>query len=179
MLKKPNKIQIDYSAPDIYQYYIDTYGNLHDLSQKQFTGITNEFYDKVIDLMIYHNIEFSFPKRLGNLRLIKYKTRFKLNKEGKLDKRKLRPNWQATKEMWKRIYPDVSLEEISLIKNKPLVFHENKHTEGYNLKWFWDKFSCNCPNKSAYSFDMARNNDRKLARALQQEELELNYYIQK
>lgn len=178
MNRGKNKVVIDYSSPDIYKYYCNKTGNPHKLSQKQFTEITKQFFSEVIDMLIFDNIEFTFPKRLGNLRIIKYKNKVKLNEDGTLDKRKLRPNWKATRELWRKMYPGMSWEQIVAISDKKMVFHENKHTDGYNLKWYWDRTTCLVPNYTAYSLEIARRNDRRLAEALKNEENELNYYTQ-
>lgn len=176
MKRGSNKIQIDFSAPDIYKHYVDTTGNPKKLSQKQYTTITKEFFETVTDMMIFDNIEFTFPKRLGNIRILKYKTKIKLNSEGKLDKRVLRPDWGKTRKLWKKEYPDKTWEEIVQIKNKPVVFHENKHTEGFSHMWKWDRTTCNVPNYVAYSLEISRHNDRKLAKALKNEDNELDFY---
>ena len=178
MTRGKNKFHSDFSSPDIFKYYCEEAGNKKGLTQKQFTTITKEFFAEVINLLIYDNIEFTFPGRLGNLRVLKFRNKFKLNKEGNLDKRKLRPNWKATKDLWKKIYAGKSWEEITALDNKPIVFHENKHSDGYNFKWYWDKLTCTVPNHTAYSIDISRKNDRKLAKALQDEDNDLNYYTQ-
>ena len=63
--------------------------------------------------------------------------------------------------------------------NKKLVFHLNKHFGGYNAKWFWDKSTCAVVNQSAYSLTMTRENKRKLAKAIFDENAEVDYYEQK
>lgn len=176
MTRSKNKISVEYSSPDIYKYYCDTYGNPKELSQKQYTTITKEFFSKIIDMMIFDNIEFTFPRRLGNVRIVRFKNKLCLNTYGTLDKRRLRPDWKRTKDMWERLYPGKTWDEVVSIKGKPMVFHENKHTEGYSHIWKWDKTTCNVINHTAYSLEIARKNDRRLAAALQDDNNELNFY---
>lgn len=173
-----NKIPVDYSTPDIIKYYNKKTGNPRKLSQKQFSTITKDFFSQIIQMIIFENIEFTMPNRMGSVRVIKSKQKIKLTPDGKLDKRKLRPNWGATRKLWKQEYPTLSWEEIIKLDNKRIIFHENKHTEGYKHRWCWDKSTCAVSNITAYKLDIARVNDRKLAKALKNEDNELNFYTQ-
>ena len=88
--------------------------------------------------------------------------------EGKIEKRYLRPDWKATKELWAR-------DTIAKAK-KQLVFHLNKHFNGFNCKWYWDKRTCAVPNESAYSLRMIRENKRALSKVNFDEDLDVDYY---
>jgi len=60
-----------------------------------------------------------------------------------------------------------------------LVFHLNKHFNGYNAKWFWDKSTCIVHNQTAYSLTLSRANKRKLSEAIFDEDLDVDYFEQK
>lgn len=176
MYKSKNKVQIDFGAPDIYKYYCEKTGNPLKLSQKQFTKITKNFFEVTTDKMMLENFEMVFPKRLGNLRIVKEKYKVKLTPEGDLDKRKLKVDYAATKKMWREEYPDKTMEEIFTIPQKPVIYHQNKHTNGYICKWYWDKRTCMVRNATYYKFSSARAVKRKLAKLLKNTELNLNFY---
>lgn len=118
---------------------------------------------------------FYFPDRLGCLKVVQFKQKIKLLDNGTLDKRRLRANWKATKELWSRLYPDKSWKEIVAIKDKPIVYHENKHSSGLNYRWRWDKSTAYVKNCTVYRLNISRTNDRKLAKALKNRDLNLYY----
>lgn len=171
------KIRTDYGAIDIYNLYCKNTSNPRKLSQKQYTNILKRFFEEIINNIIYKSFEFNLPHRLGNIRIKKSKVKIKLDKDGKLDKTKLAPDWEACRKLWAREYPDKTWEEIIAIKDKPMVYHTNRHTDGYRHKWYWDKSTCLVRNSSAYSLEMCRRADRKLAKALKDETLVLDYSI--
>jgi hypothetical protein len=172
MVKKKN---LNYTSVEIYKFYKDRYTTT--ISKSLFTDILRDFYDRVIHMLIYEGKEFSLPYKLGNVRIRKNKIKMKLDKEGNLDKRRLAPDWGATRKLWKKMYPDKLWSDIITIENKPMVYHENKHTDRYQHKWHWDKKTCLVKNNSAYSLNIARGNDRKLAKALKEEGYKLDYSI--
>ena len=130
------KLVTDYGALDIYKYYCKKTGNPRNLTQAEYSAITKQFFAKIFDELIFKGREFTMPNRLGNLRVRKYKNRPKLDKNGKLDKRSLAPNWKATKQLWAEQYPGKTLQELKEIKHKQVIFYMNKHTDGYAHKWY-------------------------------------------
>ncbi len=173
------KIVADYSSPEFYKYFKKNYPELCTISKSEFTTILKDYFDNIMELLMLKGIEFTMPKRLGSIRVVQYRSKIRLHKDGRLDKRKLRPDWGRCRKIWKEMYPDKSWEEIKEIKNKPVIFHENKHTEGLNYKWHWDRSTCWVTNYTAYRLDICRTNDRKLAKYLQNEDLNLSYYTLK
>ena len=159
----------NYGIKDIYKYY-KSYSDLP-VSYKVFTSVWKEFIDKVTSDIVEGGKDFTMPFRLGSVGIRKQKIKVKMNDDGTIDKRYLRPDWKATKELWQK--------DENAKKRKQLVFHLNKHFNGYNAKWFWDKSTCSVTNQTAYSLTMTRDNKRKLAKAIFDEELEVDYYEQK
>lgn len=157
------KIKADINGLEFYDFYKEKYPESN-IDSKTFILIIKTFFDKIIKNLIYTGSDFYMPYRLGSLRIKKSKLKIRLNKDGTLDKRKLIPNWKATKELWGKIYPNKTLNEIKEIKNKPIVYHENEHTDGYLYKWHWDKITCMTKNAVAYKLDITRTNDRLLAK---------------
>jgi len=170
-----DKLVSDYTSVEIYRFFIKKYGKV--IGKKLFTDILREFFSKIVDMLIFEGKELTMPHKLGNIRIRKNKVKVLLDKNGNVDKRRLAPDWGATRRMWKRIYPDKSWDEILAVPNKSMVYHENKHSDRYQHKWHWDKSTCLVKNNSAYSINMARGNDRKLAKALKEEGYKLDYSI--
>jgi len=158
------KILANYKTYDIYKHYRTKHGN-DAVDRKTFMKVLKDILPQLILLMIYENFEFSIPARLGTLRIKKKLVEPKLDENGDLDVRSLSINYKKTKELWTKLYPDKTPEEIKEIKDKPLVRELNEHTDGYRFIWYWDRLTCNIPNQSAYSLDMTRTYDRQLSNA--------------
>jgi hypothetical protein len=137
---------------------------------RTFKRVWETFIDQVIQVIILEGRDFIMPS-LGTLGIRKSKVIVKMTPEGDIDKRYLRPDWKKTKELWAR---DSEAKE-----KKQLVFHLNKHFNGFNVKWWWDKRTCIVPNHSAYALVMSRANKRKLSGAIYDENTEVDYYEQK
>lgn len=159
----------NYGIKDIYKFY-KSYSD-DPVEYSIFTKVWQEFADVIVTEIVERGKDFTMPFRLGCVGIRKKKIRVKMNPDGSIDKRYLRPDWKATKELWEK--------DEDAKREKKLVFHLNKHFGGYNAKWFWDKSTCSVPNQTAYSLTMTRNNKRKLAAAIFDEELEVDYYEQK
>jgi len=169
------KLRTDYGALDIYKYYCKTTGNPKNLTQLEYSRITKKFFTKILDNLIMRGSEFTFPNRLGNLRVRKQKIAVKLNKYGNLDKRYFAPDWAASKKLWAEMYPGKTKEELKLIKGKPVLYHMNNHSDGYKHSWHWDVSTRIARNSSGYSIEVVRTADRRLAAALKNEDLHLDY----
>jgi hypothetical protein len=165
-----SNIEVDiFGIRDIYKSYKSYSDN--PLDYKQFLRIWEKFAERTLDDIILKGKDFVMPFRLGSLGIRKQKIRVKMNDDGTIDKRSLRPDWKATRELWERD------EEAK--NNKQLVFHLNKHFGGYNCKWFWDKSTCSVHNQTAYSLTMTRGNKRKLSAAIFDENIDVDYFEQK
>jgi len=172
MVRKPKE---HYGSEDIYKYYKRITKNPHNLTQADMGKILKDFFTGVTDLMIYKGIEFTMPYRLGSVRIKKAPVKYKLNGIGRVDVRRLRPNWGACRKLWAKDYPNKTWEEIVAIPNKSMIYHENKHTDRFNFSWRWDRLTCAVSNSQAYKINFSRANDRKLAKALKDEELDLDF----
>jgi len=137
---------------------------------RTFKRVWETFIDQVIDSIILEGRDFVMPS-LGTLGIRKQKVIVVMTPDGDIDKRYLRPDWKATKELWAR--------DADAKARKQLVFHLNKHFNGFNVKWFWDKRTCTVPNHSAYNITMSRANKRRLSRVIHDENIEVDYYEQK
>lgn len=157
-----------YGIREAYKFY-KQYSN-DPIPYKLFRAVWSDFIDKVTQGIVEEGKDFNMPFRLGSVGIRKQKIKVKMNEDGSIDKRYLRPDWKLTKELWER--------DAEAKAEKRLVFHLNKHFGGYNAKWFWDKSTCAVPNQTAYSLTMSRGNKRKLSEAIFNEDLEVDYYEQ-
>lgn len=156
------KITTDFGLREIYEFYDETYPNT--VGKNLFRKICKEFNENVLKEVIYEGHDFSMGSRLGSIRIRKFNNKVKLGEDGEIAN-KFKVNWNKTLKKWGELYPDKTAEEIKEIKDKPLIFHLNEHTDGWVMKWFWDKITCNVPNQSAYRFEPQRSIKREAAKA--------------
>jgi len=160
-----NKIKPDYGIKDFFNYYKDN-AKEPILDYNKFVSIWKDCSHAISKLIIYRNLDFSIPARLGNLQIRKLKSKVFLNPDGSLNKNKLAINYKASWEKWIKEYPNLTNEEIAKLKDKKPVYHLNEHTDGYRVKWVWDKFTATIKNQSIYSLKMTRQNKQELSKAI-------------
>jgi hypothetical protein len=124
--------------------------------------------------MVFETLDYRMPSHLGYLRVKKKLVEPKLYENGDIDTRRLSVNWKKTKQLWQKIYPEKTAEEIKNIKDKPLVRELNEKTNGYRMTWFWDKSTCNLKNQTAYYIKITRDNCRILSGGIRSNKL--NFY---
>ena len=137
------------------------------VSESDFGKIIKHFNKEICSSIVNDSYEYRMPYRLGYLRIRKHKTRLILDANGKLKTGHMHPDWIATKSLWEKN------PEAKAIKK--IIWHTNKHTQGYYYKWFWDKSVCNIKNSSVYSLVMSRTNKRSIAEAIRTNE-NIDYY---
>jgi len=169
----PSRVKADYKMDEIYVFYKERYGDkalprsvVHKIFKRLFPGI--------IKLMVFENLDYRMPARLGSLRVRKKLVGPKIDKDGNLDTRDLSINYKATKKLWEKMYPGKTAEEIKAIEGKKIIRETNDHTDNYRLYWYWDKLTSNLLNQSAYYLDICRDGDMVLSHAVKHNNL--NFY---
>jgi len=109
------------------------------VSLKVYRNICEEFNEAVAEEILKGN-EFKMPGRLGNMRIVKSKT--------KMNPKKLRIDFNHFN------------------KTGEKIFHLNQHSDGYKVRWYWGKKNCRVKCKTFYCFKPSRENKRKLAEAM-------------
>jgi hypothetical protein len=159
----------DYGIIDMYRHYRNTQKNkgIEPVDISTYRKIIKSYNIQICDYIVKESGELRLPHRLGYLRIRKFKTKLKLDHNGQLITRHLQPNWKATNKLWE--------ENENAKKEKKIVWHTNKHTNGYYYKWYWDKRACNITNHTVYSLVMSRDNKRNIARTINENE-NIDYY---
>jgi len=149
-----------------------------EIERKQYVQICHMINETLSDKIIKESLEVKLPFRLGTLSIKKNKTRISV-KDGKLEKNKLIIDWEKSWEYWHNEYPGKSRKEINAIKDKVVIYNMNDHTNGYVMRWSWDKSTCNLHNQTVYQFRPTKRNRLALAAWIKSEEKENDYYLQK
>ena len=153
---------------EVYRFYKKTAHKPVDFHT--FKRVWEVFALEITQMIMLEGKDFSMPS-LGTVGIRKQKVIVAMTPDGEIDKRYLRPDWKATKELWAK--------DEGAKRDKQLVFHLNKHFNGFNCKWFWDKSTSIVRNNTTYSLIMTRANKRALAEVIHNEDIEVDYYEQK
>ena len=145
----------NYKSPELYKYYKENHPN-NTVDYKKFIEVTRKYYDLIMPLVIEEGLEIRFPARLGHFRIRQADYKITLTEDGEIDKRYLAPNFKKTKELWEKIYKDIPYEEIKDIKDKPIIYHLNEHSDHKIFQFFWDRLVCNIVNQQYYTIQITR-----------------------
>jgi hypothetical protein len=172
-LKKrgPGRYKTDFGRIDMYKSYLKSIKG-----KKEFYNITSKEYSKILDMfnkniskiIMENSYEFILPRRLGIIRIKKYKQKINLDENGNIINRAFKVDFKSTLDLWSND------EEAKL--NKTKVYHLNNHTEGYRCFWYFSNYRCNLTNKSLYKFIPTRANNRNLAKLLKNPNFKGDYY---
>jgi len=121
------------------------------ISKTKYCNVCHEFNKALSQKIIKESFEFKIPFGLGYLRIKASKPKLKF-KNGKPQIHKMAINWKETLNLWERMYGDKSKAEYKKIPDKKLVVHTNEHTDGYVMKWYWDRRISNVKNQTVYMF---------------------------
>jgi len=137
------------------------------VTYKVYVAFLKEYNERIMKAVVYEALEYKMPYRLGYLRIQKRKKKPYL-KEGKLVTRHILPNWKKTLDYWREKWPDKTDEEIKLIPNKKIFLHHNDDTNGYSVRFYWDKRFSNAKNQTAYIYKATRTTKEILAKFIKQ-----------
>jgi len=168
-----NKIKADYKFVELYNFYKEVHGEKA-LSKEVVKKVYSKLFPEIVKLIVFDNLDFRMPARLGYIRVKKKLIEPKIDDQGNLDARRLSVDWKKTNKLWQKLYPEKSREELKQMKDKPLVRELNESTNGYRVTWYWDKTTCNIKNQNAYYINMTRDNDKILSRGTKLNNL--NFY---
>ena len=164
-----NNLKADYGIRDIYRYYTESVNN--PLNYKEFKKYVILITSYIMHNILYEKKTFKAPKRMGDFRIKRHKTKIKLDENGEVQTNFLKPDWKKCWQLWHEQYPDKTDEEIAKIPGKNHIYHLNKHTDGYYNRFYWDKLTCNIRNHTAYSFKPVRKWKKELSRLSNQNEI--------
>lgn len=122
---------------DMYEFYKEYTPS--PVSFKLYKEVVNEYLQEILNLIIDEGHNYRIPGMLGYFRIQKKMMDF--------DIQKMSVDWKASKEVGKRVY------------------HLNNHSDGYRIKFLWEKKKAilKKDSKRPYSFTLARDVKRRLA----------------
>lgn len=179
MEKFKHKVKITAGIKDAYKDFRKKYKAMYPhIKRPTYNTVCYLMNEAISQKIIKESYEFKIPYRLGRLLIQKNKNTPRI-KDGKIDVSRMVPDWVKTWELWYEEYPGMTREQIWDIKGKTIVYNLNSHTNGYVMKWHWDKGTCVIKNVSVYQFKPTKANRLNLAKWINSDEFENDYPITK
>lgn len=124
------------------------------IERTKYVNISKDFFKCLMKEVINNAYEYKLPGKLGIFRIKKFKGL----------KRQI--DWSLTNKYYS--------EENKTNEEKKRIYHNNKHSSGYNAR-FWMEPSRWVSYNKAYTFIATRQNKRDLAKAIKDENVIIKY----
>ena len=147
-----------------------------DINREKYVNVCYLINQKISDKIIKESFEFKMPGKLGVLSIRKNKLKIFV-KDGKLQKNKMIIDWGKTWEYWLQEYPGLTRKEINALEGKTPIYNMNEHSNGYIMRWHWDKLTCGVKNQTVYYFKPTKRNRLELASWIKSDDKENDYYL--
>lgn len=136
-----------------------------DLSLGEISNAVADVNARIMEDMIYRNVFFKMPFKLGTLMIFKTKPKIKFKKDGTLS---LPIDYSETKKLW---------EEDSEAKvNRKKIYFRNLHTGGYLMYFKWMKTGSNVNNIKGFDLVPVKGVKRKLSAVLKDPFTKVDYF---
>lgn len=170
-IRGKGKVEVHYGRKDMYNKYnkdVKEEHEMYNVSYSEYSKVLNKFNKAITDAIMKDAYEFILPKRIGTIRIKKYKPKLRIDEEGNLKTKYLPVNWKATNELWET-NPKAKEE-------KKRVYFLNNHSDGYRYIWYYSTYRSALNNKSLYRFIPTRTNKRDLAKLIKDDNFKGDYY---
>ena len=149
--KYVRKVSITGTLVDAYKLYKKNRKNTV-INHKTYLDICHTFNKEISNKIITESTEFKIPYGLGTVRIKSIRNSIRI-KNGVIEDSRMCVDWKRTKEMYMQLYGTNDWDKLSEIPGKKVVLYTNEHSNGYRMKWYWNKRSTyNFTNKKMYSF---------------------------
>jgi hypothetical protein len=143
------------------------------LSRTAYSAFLKDLLIAFSEAVVKENMELKLGK-LGFIRVQAKKLHFFKTNGEKADS--LKVDWEKTWKYWEEKYPSLSRNEISNIKDKKVIYHENEHTNGEFYRHLWDKATSQVKYKSFYKFIPSRQYSRLIKEIVSKPNRTIFYY---
>jgi len=174
---KKHSIKITMGLWDAYKQYKKKKG-VPGITRKEYVDICHSLNKKISEKIIKESLEFKMPYGLGYLGIRKNELKIRI-KDGKLQKSKMVPDWGTSWKIWNEEYKGLTNKEIKKLPGKTLIYQTNDHSNGYIMKWHWERHKIKFKNVRAYRFKPTKQNRLDLAAHIKSEDRQNDYYLAK
>jgi len=140
---------------------------------KTYNAVLKDLLSSYSESIIEEGLELRLG-HLGKLRIRSKKLHF-FKVDGTRCK-SLKVNWKATWEYWGKKYPGLTKPELKQTKDKPLIYHENEHSEGEFYEHYWDRTTARVKYVGLYDFKPSRQYSRLIAKVVKDPNRKVFYY---
>jgi len=164
-----NKFNVDLGFDDIYNHYKKS--SPTPLDKKRYNDVFTSIFDSIMNTIIKDGYSINFPYKFGKLEIQKRKQKIIYDNQGNVNRIYYKVDWLATKEHWKKVYGDLSAEQLKEIKGKTKIYCKNK----YRMSFKYVKDSAQYKSKSVVMFIPNRKWCRALANHLKTNPYQTDY----
>ena len=150
--KNPHKNAQNYHHSDIYKMYIENGGKL---DYSRYSNVIEQFNLLIFDKIIRNGFELKLPYGLGHL-AVSAKRMTPEVRNGRLVPTEAAVDWGKTRALWNEIFEGMEWSEIVKQENKPFVYFENDHTNGYTMRIKWNRLFSKIKNAGFYGFSATK-----------------------
>lgn len=143
------------------------------ISRIAYNAFLKELLDNFSKAIVELGLELKIVK-VGKIRIKSNKLNF-FKKDGTRSKH-LRVNWQATWDYWHTKYSNLTKQEITEVKNKKVLYHDNDHTNQEFYSHHWDNLTMSLKYKTFYNFKPSRQYSRLIAKVVKDPNRKVFYY---
>lgn len=157
---------------DFYSYYRKN-TKFPKMERKAYSAFLKEMLSTYSEEIVRSNMELKLGK-LGFIRIQAKKLHY-FKKDGtRADS--LKVNWKKTWEYWEGKYEGKNRDEITGIKDKTVIYHNNEHTNGEFYQHLWDKLTSVVKYRGLYKFVPSRQYSRLIAEVVSDPQRKIFYY---
>lgn len=172
---KKHEIKITAGLWDSFKHFKKKKG-VPGITRKEYVEICHNLNKKISEKIIKESLEFKLPYGLGFLGITKNELKIRI-KDGKLQKNKMIVDWEATWKIWNEEYAGLTNKEIRKLPGKTVIYQTNDHSNGYIMKWYWNKHKMKFKNLRLYRFKPTKQNRLDLAAHIKSDDKENDYYM--
>lgn len=148
------------SSRELYNHFKEQYPELvkaYKITNRKFSEIARDYFSATFNACLTEGYTYVFPYGLGNIHIQRIKFTYKLDEHGNI-KSKPSVDWGATRQLWCR--------DSDARDRKVLVYHTNKHSNGYYYRVFYNKnrrsYAARSPVRNLLEFDVVRGLQRSI-----------------
>lgn len=166
------KVTGNVKKSDFYKFYLEN-AKEEVLNKPLYNAFLKDLLVAFSEKIITTGLELKV-NAVGKIRIRSRKLNF-FKKDG-IKSKSLRVDWHKTWAHWCNKYPELSREEITNIKDKTLIYHENEHSNQEFYEHHWDKLTTSLKFKNFYKFKPSRQYSRLIAKVVKDPNRKVFYY---
>jgi len=143
------------------------------MERKEYSSFLKELLTIFSKAIVEENMQLKLGK-LGFIRIQAKKLHYFKKDGNRADT--LKVDWKKTWKYWENKYKGKTRDEITEIKNKTVIYHDNEHTKGEFYLHLWDKLTSVVKYRGFYKFVPSRQYSRLITKIVSDPHRKVFYY---